>query len=128
MHMTTLAMLAGGVLGVLLRNLAEGPQPAEPRARWRPATIGVIGALILGGLTGATLIAAQGDVQVNGPAAVLSVGLSGLLLTYCLYSSAATELIKQGVSRQTVLPAITSAVSAFIAATAGVVLGITLAG
>jgi CrcB protein len=123
-RVTTLAMLAGGILGVLLRNLLEGPRRSEPLARWRSLAISVIGGLVLGALTGAAVIGVAGD----GAAAALGVGLSGALMTYCLFGSAATELIKLGPSRQTLLPAITSALTAFAAATAGVVLGVILAG
>jgi len=104
---TTLAMLAGGILGVLLRNLLEGPRRPEPLARWRSLAISVIGGLVLGALTGAAVIGVAGD----GAAAALGVGLSGALMTYCLFGGAATELIKLGPSRQTLLPAITSALT-----------------
>lgn len=117
-------MLAGGVLGVFLRNLLDRPRTADAPPRWRPVVISLLGGLILGALTGAVLIGRHGD----GPTAALGLALSGALLTYCVFSSAATDLIKQGVSRHTVVPAVTSALSAFAAATAGVALGATLAG
>lgn len=123
-RVTTLAMLAGGILGVLLRNLLEGPRRPESHTLWRPLAISLIGGLVLGALTGAAVSGLHGD----GPAAALGVGLSSVLMTYCLFSGAATGLVQRGPSRQTLLPAITSAVAAFAAATAGVVLGITLAG
>lgn len=124
MRVTTIAMLAGGILGVYLRNLLDGPRTVDAPSRWHPVMISVLGGLVLGALTGAALGSLHGD----GPAAALDVGLSGALLTYCVFSSAATEVVKQGPSRQTLVPAIISALSAFAAATAGVTLGVTLMG
>lgn len=116
-------MLAGGILGVFLRNLVDGPRTTDTPPRWRPVVISVVGGLVLGALTGAVLTDRQGD----GPAAIAGVALSGLLLTYCVFSSAATKLIKHGFGRETVVPAVTSALTAFAAATAGVALGAALA-
>ena len=116
-------MLVGGAFGVLLRTLVDGPSgssvPDRSKSRrWRPLALGMLGAFILGGLTGAALISA-GD----SAGAALGVGLSGALLTFCLFGSAATELMRRGPSRQTVLATLTHAGSALAAATVGVALG-----
>lgn len=118
-------MLVGGALGVFLRNILEGPRlPDSPRSiRWRTVAIGTVGGFVLGALTGAALMVADGA----GPGAALGIALSAALLTYCLFSSAATGLIKQGFSRHTLIPAALNAVTAFVAATAGVTLGVILA-
>jgi fluoride exporter len=118
-------MLVGGVLGVYLRNLLEGQADAEQSTRgwWLPIAISVIGGFVLGALTGAALSGAEDE----GPSAALGLALSAALTTYCLFSGAATALIKHGPDRPTLIRAGINAVLGFAAATGGVVLGITLA-
>lgn len=122
--MSTVAMLVGGVLGVLLRTLVDGPRVPDrsPSSRWWSLAIGVLGAFVLGALTGAVI-----GVRA-GPQTAVGVALSGTLLTYCLFSSAATDLAWHGVSRQTVVASVIHGLSALAAATVGVTLGVILTG
>ncbi|WIV59139.1 hypothetical protein [Amycolatopsis nalaikhensis] len=121
--MATLVMLLGGLLGLTLRSTIDPVRPAErPAPRWWPIAAGVGGGFLLGGLTGAVLI----GVHPDSPLFTAGIGLSAALLTYCVFGSATTSLVRQGMARHTLIPALTHVVSGFGAATAGVALGAVL--
>jgi CrcB protein len=119
----TLVMLLGGFLGLALRSTLDPARAAEqPGFRWQPLAVSVIGGFVLGALTGAALLGVHSDSAL----ATAGIGLSAALTTYCLFGSATTSLVRNGVARQTVIPALTLVVSGFGAATVGVALGAVL--
>lgn len=82
-----MALLAGGILGVFLRNILDGPHTTNHPQRGRSLAISMLGGLLLGALTGAAVSSTTGATG-DGSAAALAAGLSGLLFTYCVFSSA----------------------------------------
>ncbi|HEX3785299.1 MAG TPA: hypothetical protein VHX38_37080 [Pseudonocardiaceae bacterium] len=117
--MGTIALLVGGATGVVLRVLlaANPANLADALPRRRSFAITAVGALIIGVATGVLLA----NPHSTGPVASIGLGLSALLLTFCLFSDA-TLLLLRG-ARHMLNPAIAQTVIGFVVATAGVTLG-----
>ncbi|MBN9743276.1 hypothetical protein DMP23_19570 [Amycolatopsis sp. A1MSW2902] len=118
--MDTLVMLLGGAFGLALRITIDTAGPA--RSRWYPVFVSVVGGFALGALAGAALLGLRGD----SPLAAAGIGLSAAVTTFCVFGPATRALAWQGPVRAVAVSALGHALSGFVAATAGVVLGVAL--
>ncbi|WP_146604993.1 CrcB family protein [Jiangella anatolica] len=124
--MTSLAMMAGAALGVLVRLLLDRPRRPEAdtdRHQRRSLTVGLAGALLLGGLTGAAMIRPSAEASMTP----LAAGLTGALTTYCLFTSALVARFVRVHSRVGPGTAVLEVVASLAAATCGVLAGLALA-
>jgi fluoride ion exporter CrcB/FEX len=104
--MSTLAMLLGGAFGALLRLRLErsfGVTVTAAPLR-RSVAIGVIGALLLGAVTGMALTAAAAS---EGPHPAFDVAISAALTTYGVANSAVIPLITGQAGRRALLTILT---------------------
>jgi fluoride ion exporter CrcB/FEX len=121
----TLAMLLGGAAGVLLRMLLDRLRPAGDSAlRWDALVVTIVGAFLLGSLTGLTLA----DAHMGGARTEMTIGMSSALFTYCLFSRFAVRLITGNDRSPTLLAAIVHTFSGFGAAIPGVLIAMWLVG
>lgn len=114
--MATLVMIFSGLLGFFSRR---GLDRARPAAKWWPYLTGCAGGFALGALTGVALT----GLDPHGPLVTAGVGSSAALTTYCVFGRATTAL-PQVRGTRAVLVAAAQVGCAFVAATAGVVVGV----
>lgn len=119
--MEPLAMLVGGLLGIVVRRGVDPPLGANIR-RSRSFSTSALGGFALGLLTGVALGVRRLNIEVS----VVSGGLSAALFTYCLFSSASIALVRHQGGRNAIVIAAAAALIGFAAATGGVVTGLEL--
>jgi fluoride exporter len=113
-----LAMLFGGVVGVLVRLLLERLWPSqEDGLRWDALVFTVVGAFALGAIIGATL-----PVTPPGGLGGVTIGLSSALFTYCVFSTPALSLLRGRDGFRSAIAAVVHTLSGFGAAIPGVLL------
>ncbi|MEB3366560.1 hypothetical protein [Saccharopolyspora mangrovi] len=123
--MNTLAMLLGGIGGVLLRALVEQlRRDDDGMLRWDAVMVSLVGAFLLGAATGVALaVSGPGEARTG-----LSIGLGSALFTYCLFSRFAMRLLAGAGGRRSVLAAIVHAFGGFGAAVPGLLAAMWLIG
>ncbi len=117
--MIALATLAGAVCGVLLRMFVERVYSARIDGAWlNSLTLTLVGAFVLGAVTGASLSTGRvGDVG-----GALGVALGAALFTYCVFSGAAIRLAGRPERHGGVSVTVIHAVGGLVAAVPGVAL------
>ncbi|QUH04066.1 CrcB family protein [Saccharopolyspora erythraea] len=122
---STVAMLLGGAVGVLLRMMIRRSwQNDTSPFRWSALAITAGGALAFGVLTGlAPAVANPGQVR-----SALSIGASSALFTYCVFNASTMQLLARAGDRASVVAAVVHAFVGFVAAVPGVLAGMALAG
>lgn len=120
-----LAMLAGGVAGILIRLIIHRDQlraPTRPDSH-RTFARSVAGALVLGLLTGATMSHQDSAVSITLP----SVAGSAVLLTYCVFNGGIiARITRRPRVRAQLAAGLTEALVCFATGTTGVIIGIWL--
>lgn len=124
--MTSLAIVAGAVLGILVRLLLDPPRRPgtdTDERQWRSLIIGLTGAFVLGGLTGAAIVQPSGGASITP----LSAALSSAVTTYCWFTSALVTRFVRIPSRAGPGTAALEVAAGMAAATCGVLVGLALA-
>ncbi|MCF2129534.1 fluoride efflux transporter CrcB [Strepomyces sp. STD 3.1] len=119
--MNWLLVVVGGMVGAPLRYLTDRAVQSRHGSAfpWGTLTVNVLGSLVLGLVTGATLAGAVGsDLRL-----LLGTGLCGALTTYSTFSWETLRLTETG-SR---LPAAVNVAASVAAGLAAVFAGVTLA-
>lgn len=124
MDMSTIAFLVGAVVGVYIRRILD-PAPVKLQVagdyldRRRVLACAIVGNFVIGVVTGGAFAHSQRDPV----ALAISVGLSCLLLTYCLTGSPTVYLVRGQRNRATTDLALVNTVLGFSCATVGVTVG-----
>ncbi|CAM01794.1 fluoride ion exporter CrcB/FEX [Saccharopolyspora erythraea NRRL 2338] len=122
---STVAMLLGGALGVLLRMMIRRSwQNGTSPFRWGAFAITAGGALALGVLAGLALTV----VHPGQARSALSIGASSALFTYCVFNASTLHLLARAGDRSSVVAALVHAFVGFAAAVPGVLAGMSLVG
>lgn len=116
--MNWLVVVAGGMIGAPLRYLTDRAVQSRHDSLfpWGTYVVNVTGCLILGALTGATVIGP--DLRL-----FLGTGLCGALTTYSTFSYETLRLTETGAGLYAAANAVASVVAGLGAASAGVAMG-----
>ncbi|MFI6206277.1 fluoride efflux transporter CrcB [Streptomyces sp. NPDC051041] len=118
--MNWLLVIVGAMIGAPLRHLTDRAVRSRHGSDfpWGTLTVNVVGCLVLGLLTGATVAGAAG----SSLRLLLGTGLCGALTTYSTFSYETLRLAETGAGRRAAVNVVASVAAGLGAAYAGVAL------
>ncbi len=119
--MTVVLVMLGGAVGATLRYLLDTQVRRRQSSRfpWSTLVVNVLGSVVLGMLTGATLPGAAGSTTH----AALGVGLCGALTTFSTFGYETVRLFLDGARGTAVANVVVTTTATLSAAAGGVAVG-----